>query len=150
MSEFTPDVSDDDDTIATKDDLLVTRDSDGELQPVTQPVPGEGKAVEVIPLTTGDLNTYDTLGEQEMDDAEVARLFNQHLVMFDEGELTADDIKNRMKAMKIQAYVQAIMKASGQDTQTAVNQEQLEMLEGLDEGKISVLKQLAGDDSLTG
>lgn len=148
--DFEPDVSEDDDQIASKDDLLITRDGDGNLQPVEQEVPGEGLKVEVIPLTTGDLNTYDTIDTNEPDNEEVARLFNQHLEMFDEGELDAEDIEHRMPAMKIQAYVQAIMKASGQDAQSAVNQEQLEMLEGLDEGKIETLMTLAErEDELT-
>jgi len=142
-NDFEPDVSEDSDAIASKEDLLITRDGDGELNPVKQDLPGTDKKVEVIPLTTGDLNTFDTIDTQEPDDDELARLFNQHLTMFDEGELSAEDISERVPAMKIQAFVNAIMKASGQDMQSAVNQDQLEMLEGLDEGKMETLLMLA-------
>jgi len=133
---------DTDDSIATKDDLLIQRDGEGELATVEQELPGGDKKVEVIPLTSGDINTYDTLGQQEMDNEEVARLFNNHLAMFDEGELSAEDIEQRVPALKIQAYVEAIMEASGQDLQNAVNQKNLEMLEDLDEGKIEALSAL--------
>lgn len=141
----------DDLNIAEPDDFFVTRDDDDELQPVTQPLPGVDEAINVVPLTMGDLNKYGgsngQLNPAELDFDEVAELLNEHWYEVrekDDFEVTPEMIEDDMIGFGRDALITAILRASGHDLQNALNMENLEMLQEIDDpGKLEKLMEFA-------
>jgi hypothetical protein len=139
--------------IAQPQDFFVTRDSDDELQPVTQDVPGVEEKIRVIPMTLGDLNEYGgaqgQLNPAELDPDDVAEIFNEHWYDVrenDDFEVTSEMVEEDMIAFGRDALIQAILRASGYDMQNAINMENLEMLEQIDDpGKLEKLAEFAED-----
>ena len=142
----------DDDRIATPDDFLVTRNGDDELQPVTQPLPGVEESIRVVPLSMGDSNEYgDEEGRMDpnrLDAGTVAEILNNHWFDLRESdrELTGNDVEDDLIAFGKEALLTAIFRASGFDMQNALNRENLEMLNEIDDlGKLQQMQELASN-----
>lgn len=132
----------DDLKIAQPDDFFVERDSDDNLQPVTQKIPGVEEHLRVIPMTMGDVNKYGLDEGLEASDEDLAEIFNNHLADL-ERELDEGDVSDNMIGFGKDALVQTILRASGYDMQNAINMEQFEMIADMDEGKFQRVMELA-------
>lgn len=146
---MTPDQTDDDLSIAQPDDFFHKRDADSELQPVTQPIPGVEEQLRVIPMTVGDINGYGDSGEQlnpeSLTTEDLAAIINNHwydVRVDDDFDVTAEMVEEDMIGFGRDALIQAILRASGYDMQNALNLENIEMLDKLDEGKLDTLMDL--------
>lgn len=146
---MTADHNDDELDIAQPDDFFHQRDDDGDVQPVTQPLPGVEQHIRVIPMTIGDMNSYGGEGEQlnpqELSPEDLAELINNHWFEVkdrDDFEVTAEMVEEDMIGFGRDALIQAILRASGYDMQNALNLENIEMLDKLDEGKVDTLMAL--------
>lgn len=125
--------------IAEPDDFFVTRDEDDNLQPVTQPLPGVEQAIRVVPMTMGDVNKYG--GEEEImagniTNEELADILNDHwydVRTREDYEITAEMIEEDMIGFSKEALLTAILRASGYDMKDALNRENIEMLNELDD-----------------
>lgn len=103
-----------DDALATVEDFTHTRDGDGELLPVREPLPGGEKEVEVIPMRQGDANEYlPASGDpRELDDDELLELLAEFYVTPDfSGVESLDDVL----AFGLDPLLMALMNASGFD-----------------------------------
>jgi hypothetical protein len=145
-----PETDADDLSIASPEDFFVTRDSDDELQPVTQPVPGVEEQIRVIPLTMGDLNDYGgadgQLNPADLDAETAAEVIQNHWYDVREGDfdVTADKVENDMIGFGREALLTAILRASGYDMQNAINMENLELLQQVDDpGKLETIMEFA-------
>lgn len=127
--------------IAQPEDFFVERDSEDNLQPVTQKLPGVEQHIRIIPMTLGDVNKYG-LDDGNVADSDLAEICNKHLADL-ERELSAEDISENMIGFGKDALVQAILRASGYDMQSAINREQFEMIADMDEGKFERVMQMA-------
>jgi hypothetical protein len=142
--------ADDSLSIASPEDFFVTRDGDDELQPVTQPVPGVEEQIRVIPLTMGDLNDYGgadgQLNPADLDAEMAAEVIQNHWYDVREGDfdVTADKVENDMIGFGREALLTAILRASGYDMQNAINMENLELLQQVDDpGKLETIMEFA-------
>jgi len=142
--------TDDDLNIAQPEDFFVQRDSDDNLQPVTQALPGVEQEIRVIPMSMGDLNEYgDTNGQlnpADLSDEDIAGILNAHWYDVrenDDFDVTAEKVDEDMIGFGLEALIQAILRASGYDMQNALNLENLEMLESVPEGKLDTMMELA-------
>lgn len=117
--------------IADPNDFFHQRDSDDELQPVVQQIPGRDQALRVIPPTTGDYNKYHLDEEEKLfgDDALLAELFNEKLVDLD--EVTPEDVRNDMIAFGAEPLVDCIRRAGGQDMKDALEQRDIEQMSSM-------------------
>lgn len=132
--------------IAEPEDFFVERDSDGELQPVTQPLPGVKQAIRVIPMTMGDVNKYGLDEGMDLSNEEIAEILNEHWYEVRERdgyEITAEMVEEDAIGFGKEALVQSILRASGYDMQNALNMEQFEMLADMDEGKFEKVMEMA-------
>jgi len=128
--------------IAQPDDFFVERNEDDELQPVTQKIPGVEEHLRVIPMTLGDVNEYGLDEGEDLNDAEMAEIFNKHLADLDR-ELSAEDVSENMIGFGKEALLQCVLRASGYDMQNAINMENFEMIADMDEGKFERMLELA-------
>lgn len=128
--------------IASPNDFFVERDSDDNLQPVTQKIPGVEQHLRVIPMTMGDVNKYGLNQEVDLSDEDLAEIFNKHLADL-EKEIAAEDVSDNMIGFGKEALIQTILRASGYDMQNAINMEQFEMIADLDEGKFQRVMEMA-------
>jgi hypothetical protein len=142
--------ADDSLSIAEPEDFFVTRDGGDELQPVTQPVPGVEQQIRVIPLTMGDLNDYGgadgQLNPADLDAETAAEVIQNHWYDVREGDfdVTADKVENDMIGFGREALLTAILRASGYDMQNAINMENLELLQQVDDpGKLETIMEFA-------
>ncbi|MDB2225620.1 hypothetical protein PM023_13165 [Halorubrum ezzemoulense] len=142
--------SNDELSIAEPEDFFVQRDSDDNLQPVTQPLPGVEQEIRVIPMSMGDLNEYGDANGQlsptDLTDEEIAEILNEHWYDVrenDDFEVTAEKVEDDMIGFGLEALIQAILRASGYDMKNALNLENLEMLESVPEGKLDTMVELA-------
>jgi len=150
MSETTDEMN-----IAKPDDFFVTRNEDDELQPVTEPLPGVEESIRVIPMTMGDLNEYGgsegQLNPAELSPEDVAEILNEHwydVRESDDFDVTAERVEDDMIGFGRDALVTAILRASGHDLQNALNMENLEMLNEIDDpGKLKQLMDLANEQA---
>lgn len=135
--------------IASVDDFLVQRDSEDNLQPVTQALPGVEEAIEVVPMSMGDLNEYGDgngqLDPSSLSSDDIAEILNQHWYQLRESDqtLTGDDVDEDLIAFGKESLVTAILRASGYDLQQGLNMENLEMLDKVPEGKLEMMMDLA-------
>lgn len=132
--------------VASPEDFFVKRDSDDNLQAVTQQLPGVEQVVRVIPMTMGDVAEYGLDEGEELDDAQVAELFNNHwadVVEDDDFEVTEEMITEDMIGFGKEPLIQAILLASGFASQQAMNIEQMQQLAELDGDKLGNLMALA-------
>lgn len=126
--------------IAEPEDFFVTRDSDDEVQPVTQQLPGVEQAIRVIPMTMGDVNKYGE-GDGQLNPADVnpettAEILNEHwydVSSNDDMEVTPEMVEEDMIGYGSEPLLTAILRASGYDLQNAINMENMEMLNELDD-----------------
>jgi hypothetical protein len=107
--------------IGADEAFFVQRDDAGELVPKTIPVPGtDGKAVRARPAPSGVYNEY--LDPVEWDnDAKMAELFSKQ---YPDLDLDAEDVANGLLAFSARTMVNCIRKASGEDMQSALEEEQ--------------------------
>jgi len=132
--------------IAEPEDFFVERDSDGNLQPVTQKLPGVEQHIRVIPMTMGDVNEYGLNEGMDIDEEDVADILNNHWADVKERdgyEITPEMVEDDTIGFGRDALIQSILRASGYDMQNALNMEQFEMLADMDEGKFEKVMQLA-------
>ena len=127
-------------SIAQPDDFFVTRDSEDELQPITQPLPGVEQHIRVIPMTMGDINSYGgdagRLNPNDLSSEDIAEILNNHWFDARENEemdITPEMVEEDMIGFGRGALITAIIRASGYDMQNAINLENLEMLEQIDD-----------------
>lgn len=139
----------DDLEIASVDDFMVQRDDEDNLQPVVQQLPGVEEAIEVIPMSMGDLNKYGD-GDGQLDPSsltndEIAEILNQHWYQMRESDrtVTGDDLEEDMIGFGKESLITAILRASGYDLQQGLNMENLEMLDKVPEGKLDTMINLA-------
>jgi hypothetical protein len=126
--------------IAEPEDFFVTRDSNDNLQPVEQQLPGVEQAIRVVPLTMGDVNAYGE-GDGQLNPADVdaettAEILNEHwydVRSRDDFEVTAETVAENMIGYGSEALLTAILRASGYDLQNAINMENMELLNELDD-----------------
>lgn len=144
------DTTDSELNIAEPEDFFVTRDSDDELQPVTQPLPGVEEQIRVVPMTMGDLNAYGAsdgnLNPAELTNDEIAMILNEHWYDVrerDDFEVTADKVDEDMIAFGYDGLINAILQASGFQIQQGLNMENLEMLNEVDPGKLEKMMEIA-------
>lgn len=139
----------DDLEIASVDDFMVQRDSEDNLQPVAQQLPGVEEAIEVIPMSMGDLNKYGDgdgqLDPSSLNNDEIAEILNQHWYQLRESDrtVTGADLGEDMIAFGKESLITAILRASGYDLQQGLNMENLEMLDKVPEGKLETMMTLA-------
>lgn len=136
----------DDLEIAEPEDFFVERDGDGNLQPVTQPLPGVEQAIRVIPMTMGDVNKYGLDEGMDLSNEEVAEILNEHwyeVRQRDDYEVTAEMVEEDAIGFGKEALIQSILRASGYDMQNALNMEQFEMLADMEEGKFQKVMEMA-------
>lgn len=137
-------------SIAQPEDFFITRDADDEIQPVTQVLPGAEEQIRVVPITIGDMNEYGgtdgQLNPAELDAETIATILNRHwydVRTNDELEITAEMVEDDLIGYGQEALVQAILRASGYDMQNALNTENLEVLDRIDDpGKLETLAQI--------
>lgn len=132
--------------IAEPEDFFVERDSDGNLQPVTQKLPGVEQHIRVVPMTMGDVNKYGLDEGVDLEAEDIAEILNNHwadVVERDDYEITAEQVEDDAIGFGREALIQSILRASGYDMQNALNMEQFEMLADMDEGKFEKVMQLA-------
>ncbi|NGM69196.1 hypothetical protein G6M89_09280 [Natronolimnobius sp. AArcel1] len=142
---------DDELSIAQPDDFFVTRDDDDELQPVTQPLPGVQEHIRVVPMTMGDINEYggsdERLNPNQLSTEDIAEIINEHWYDArekDDFEVTPEMVEEDMVAFGADPLLRAILEASGYSMQNALNMENLEMLEQIDDpGKLETMMELA-------
>lgn len=135
-------MTDNDLEIAQPDDFFVKRDAEDNLQAVTQKIPGVQEHLRVVPMTMGDVNEYGLDEGLDLDDEDLADIFNNHLADLEE-DITADDVSDNMIGFGRDALLQTILRASGYDMQNAINIEQFEMLSELDEGNFQRILEMA-------
>lgn len=113
--------------IADPNDFFHRRDSEDELQPVLQQVPGRDQAMKVIPPTTGDYQKYHLENEDKLygDDELFAEFVNQFFVDLD-WEVTAEDVENNLIAFGAEPLVDMVKRAGGQDMKDAIEERQIE------------------------
>lgn len=136
--------------IAQPDDLFVTRDGDGELQPVTQPLSGVDQDIRIVPITMGDMNEFgDSSGQlnpANLDAETTAEILNTHWYdarIREDFEIDAEMLEEDMIGFGHETLIKAILRASGYDMQNAVNMENLEVLDRIDDpGKLETLAEL--------
>jgi hypothetical protein len=136
-------------SIAQPEDFFVTRDADDQIQPVTQALPGVEEQIRVIPITIGDMNEYGgtdgQLNPAELDAETIAEILNEHWydVKTGEMEITAEMVDDDLIGYGREALIQAILRASGYDMQNALNVENLEVLDRINNmGKLEKLAEL--------
>jgi hypothetical protein len=136
-------------SIAQPEDFFVIRDADDEIQPVTQALPGVEEQIRIVPITIGDMNEYGgtdgQLNPAELNAETIATILNEHwydVRTNDELEITAEMVDGDMIGYGRDALVQAILRASGYDMQNALNMENLEVLDRIDDPE--KLETLAG------
>jgi len=132
--------------IAEPEDFFVERDGDGELQPVTQPLPGVEQAIRVIPMTMGDVNKYGLDEGMDLENEDIAAILNEHWYDVRERdgyEVTTEMVEEDAIGFGKDALIQSILRASGYDMQNALNMEQFEMLAGMEEGKFERVMEMA-------
>lgn len=114
--------------IADPNDFFHRRDSDDELQPVVQKIPGRGQALRVIPPTTGDYEKYNLDDEEALfaDNALLAELFNEKFPDLD--EVTAEDVRDGMIAFGAEPLVDCIRRAGGQDMKDAMEEQEIQRM----------------------
>ncbi|MCU4754237.1 hypothetical protein OB919_20015 [Halobacteria archaeon AArc-curdl1] len=138
-------------SIANPEDFFVTRDDEDSLQPITQPLPGVQEHIRVVPMTMGDINEYGgsdgRLNPNELSAGQVAEVFNNHwfdVLKNDEFEITPEMVEEDMIGFGREPLLKAILEASGYSMQNALNMENLEMLEQIDDpGKLEAMMELA-------
>ena len=107
--------------IGAEEAFFVQRDDDGDLVARPQEIPGSGgKAVRVKPASSGVYNEYLDPVEWENDE-KMAELFNKQ---YPDLNVTAQDLENDLLSFSAQTMVQLIRKASGEDMQSALEEEQ--------------------------
>ena len=140
---------DDELEIATPSDFLVGRSDDDELQPVTQALPGVEEHVRVVPMTLGDAQEFGdadgNINPQALSNSEIAEILNEHWYDLRESdrELDGDSIGEDMIAFGTESLLTAILRASGFDLQKGLNMDNLEMLEGIESGKLEKMMELS-------
>lgn len=124
--------------IASPEDFFHRRDSDDELQPVEQQVPGREVAMRVRPPTQGDYQKYHLDDPDELydDDQLFAEFVNEFFVDL-EWEVTAQDVQEDLIAFGAEPMVDMVLRAGGQD-----------MKDALDQRQIDQMKRLMGDEGL--
>jgi hypothetical protein len=139
-------------SIAEPEDFFVTRDEEDELQPVEQKLPGVEEHIHVVPLTLGDLNGYGDGDDGQLNPATiepetVAEIFNEHWYEVrtnDDFDVTSEMIEEDMIGYGKEALLTAILRASGYDMQNAINMENLEMIQEIDDpGKLEKIMEFA-------
>jgi hypothetical protein len=118
--------------IASIDDFRVSRDSDGELLPVTQSLPGSDASVRVVPLTQGDANEYlpESGMPTDLDDDAMLELLKEFYV---EPSFESVESLDELVAFGVDPLLMALMNASGFDYaqgMVADSQELVEAVEG--------------------
>lgn len=141
--------------IAQPEDFFVQRNADDEIQPITQPLPGVEQSIRIIPMSMGDLNNYGgatgRLNPDELTDEDIATILNEHwydVKQKDGFEVTAEMVGTDMIGFGKDALLTAILRASGYDMQNALNMENLEMLDKIDDpGKLEKMIELANQSA---
>lgn len=89
---------DPDGPVTSLDDMRVSRDRDGRLEPRKVETLWEGNVIRFLPMTYGDRNKYrlDVRGVTELDDEERAEFLSEHLLDEDGDlvDLSAEDLQD--------------------------------------------------------
>ena len=114
MAEAGPTDDVPDEALATVEDFTHQRNADGELLPVTQPLPGRDKYVKVLPLRQGDANEYlpESGDIRDLDDDEILTLLQDFYVAPDFSSVGSLD---EVVAFGLDPLLMALMNASGFD-----------------------------------
>lgn len=115
--------------VANPSDFFHRRDSDDELQPVLQQIPGREQAMRVVPPTTGDYQKFH-LGDEERlyaDDELFAEFVNAFFVDL-EDEVTEQDVRENLIAFGAEPLVDMVKRAGGMDMKDALDQRQIEQM----------------------
>lgn len=121
--------------IADPNDFIHRRDSDDQLQPVVQQVPGRDEALRVVPPTTGDFQKYHLDDPEALyeDDALYAEFLNEHFPDLD--HVTAQDVEQGMIAYGAEMFVDVAQRAGGKDMKDALDERDMKrMLEMIGDG----------------
>lgn len=104
----------DDDGYPTLDELKISRDSDGEINPVEGETPS-GKSIKIRPMPTGDNERYfGNLEDPTQADYETkAQVFQEFFVRPDLSDVTADDVENNMDRATVNDLLVGLMLYSG-------------------------------------
>ena len=132
--------------IADPNDFFHRRDSDDQLQPVVQKIPGRDQALRVVPPTTGDIRKYHLDAEELLyaDDELYAEFLNEHFPDLD--HVTAEDVEDGMLMFAAEIFVDVAKRAGGQDMKDALDRRQTEEmfdLLGVEEGNVDLQELLA-------
>ena len=124
------------DAIASPEDFKVQRDGDSERTTVWQKVPGDGKWIEVIPLSQGDANEYLPASGNpgDISDEQFCRLVNDRVVTpeFALDEARAEQEVADFKAFGVDPLVMAIFDASGFTMSRGMVVENADMLQAVE------------------
>ena len=84
------------DRVATKEDLQVQRDEDGELLPVVTPIPGMDKSVVHYPITRGGRNELipSSMQLDQMTNAQMAKLLREYCIRPDFSDIEPEDVND--------------------------------------------------------
>lgn len=107
--------------IAHAEDFGVTRNSDGEVNPLMQKIPGFNKAVKVKPLVGGDVDEWtDVIEKDEADNDRVDEFLREFIV-----EGIGSNGIGEVPDYIVPGLVQAVKNASGHEVFLAVEDQQL-------------------------
>jgi len=131
QSDEPDDPDDDGPSIASLDDFRVSRDGEGELLPVTEPLPGSNDHVRVIPLTQGDANEYlpDSGVPTDLDDEAMLELLVEFYV---EPDFTGVESLDELVAFGLDPLLMALMNASGFDYAQGMVADSSELVEAIE------------------
>lgn len=127
--------------IAHPEDFGISRDTEGDVLPLMQRIPGTDMAIRVRPLVGGEAESYeDVLEQPNAPDERVEELFDAHIV---EG-IGSDGDLSQIPDYLVPGLIQAIKNSSGHEVFRAVEeqqvQENLAAVEALGDGNGQLLE----------
>lgn len=115
--------------IAHEEDFGISRNGDGDLNPVAQRIPGTDKAIRCRPVPSGARQEYsDVFDEGDPDAERVAELFDEYIVEGIGSDATAEWVEGGVPYGLVTGLVQALKNSSGEDVFMAVEEQRSEEL----------------------
>lgn len=136
--------------IAHPEDFGVSRNDEGDLEPLRQRIPGTDKAVEVRPLVDGAIDRWeDVLDGQNPDDDRVDEFLRTYVV----NGIGQDGLQN-IPDYLVPGLIEAVKRSSGyevfQTIQEAQMEENLQTLQAMDEVPEGLLESAMDEVDATG
>lgn len=128
--------------VAQEEDFGISRDSDGELQPVKQRIPGTDKAILCVPVVPSIREEYtDVFDSDDADPDRVAELWNDRIEEGIGSDVDPSTVENEMPYGLIAGINQALKNSSGEQVFLAVREQVNEELAG----QVEMARQLSDE-----